>query len=153
MEEKSVFEEAFNLSVTEQAKAYLKESAKWTKFLSILGFIGIGFMVIAALFMGVIMGSVGGAYNAGAMAGLSSGIITIVYLAMAALYFFPVMYLYKYSVRMKEALQSSNSDTLTEAFSNLKSHYKFIGVLTIVIISLYVLMFVITIGAAAVSGF
>ncbi len=37
--------------ITSKSQAFLKETAKWTGFLSILGFIGVGFIVLAALLM------------------------------------------------------------------------------------------------------
>jgi hypothetical protein len=75
-------------------------------------------------------------------------LMTGVYLVLALLYFFPVLYLYQFSKKMKEALQSKNDDVLATAFEKLKSHYKFIGVFTIIFISLYILMIV----AAIVGG-
>ena len=41
-----------NLELNNQAVDALRESAKWSMFLAILGFIGIGIMIIAALLMG-----------------------------------------------------------------------------------------------------
>lgn len=41
-----------NLQLTEESKSFLREIAKWAYFLSILGFVGVGFMVILALFYG-----------------------------------------------------------------------------------------------------
>ena len=43
---------------------------------------------------------------------------------------------------------SKNDEVLADAFENLKSHYKFVGVLTIIMISLYVLL----IGFSLVAG-
>ena len=50
---------------------------------------------------------------------------------------------------MKSALATKNDDVLADAFENLKSHFKFIGVLTIIVISLYVLLFVFSIVAGS----
>lgn len=44
-----------NLSLNDQAVAALRESAKWSLFLSIVGFIGIGFLLIAAAIVGFAM--------------------------------------------------------------------------------------------------
>ena len=121
------------------AKDYLRETAKWANFLAIMGFIGIGFMVLAALFAGALFSALpsdGGVANV-----MSGGAITIIYLILALLYFFPVYYLYKFATNMKAALSRNNEDVLTEAFLNLKSHYKFMGIFTIVILSIYALFF------------
>ena len=39
---------------------------------------------------------------------------------------------------MKKALATKNEETLANAFEMLKSHYKFLGVFTIITLSLYV---------------
>lgn len=120
------------------AKGFLKETAKWANFLAIIGFIGIGLLVLLALFAGAIFSNLPGGNVASSIGG---GLITFIYLLMALLYFFPVMYLYKFATKMKLGLARNNEDELTEAFLNLKSHYKFIGILTIIMLSLYALMF------------
>jgi len=119
--------------------SYLLETAKWTKFLSILGFIGMGFMVIGGLFASVAMSRFGGS---------QSLLIGVMYIVMAAIYFFPILYLYKFSNDLKEALNRNNSSQLELALGNLKSHYKFIGILTIVLLGIYLLVFLFA-GAAA----
>jgi len=108
--------------------SYLLETAKWAKFLSILGFIGMGFMVIGGLFASVAMSRFGGS---------QSLLIGVMYIVMAAIYFFPILYLYKFSNDLKEALNRNNSSQLELALGNLKSHYKFIGILTIVLLGIY----------------
>lgn len=41
---------------------------------------------------------------------------------------------------MKKALLSKDDDVLASAFEMLKSHYKFIGVFTIITVSIYLLI-------------
>ena len=55
MEEKSVFE-SFELEVEDEIKGYLSEISKWSYFLSIMGFIGVGLMVLAGIFVGFFSG-------------------------------------------------------------------------------------------------
>ncbi len=135
-ENKSAFE-SFELNITNTIIGFLKETSTWTYFLSILGFIGIGLMVIFGLLFGTIYGSVSGPANPPG----STGLVGLVYVLMALLYFFPVLYLFNFSRKMKSALQSKNNEDFMMAFSNLKSHYKFVGILAIVVISIYVLLF------------
>jgi hypothetical protein len=45
------------LLITEDIRSYLYESAKWSKFLAIVGFIFTFFMVLAALSISAIMGA------------------------------------------------------------------------------------------------
>ena len=42
---------------------------------------------------------------------------------------------------MKNALSSKNNEEFEAAFCNLKSHYKFVGIMAIVLISMYILIF------------
>ncbi|MEY2868127.1 MAG: hypothetical protein RIR01_545 [Bacteroidota bacterium] len=84
-----------NLQLTEESKSFLREIAKWAYFLSILGFLGVGFMVILALFMGTIFSKLG---VFGARFGMmEGGFITVIYLLLAVLYFFPVYYLFQFA--------------------------------------------------------
>ncbi|MFK7758268.1 MAG: hypothetical protein AB8B53_15160 [Flavobacteriales bacterium] len=125
-----------------QSKEFLKETAKWTKFLSIIGFIGIGFMVIAAFTIGSIFAS------AGADLPFPSVVLTLLYLVLAAIYVFPILYLYKFSVGMTKALNDENDMSYAAAFENLKSHYKFVGIFTIIILGFYVLSIMFSIVGA-----
>jgi hypothetical protein len=125
----------------------LREGSKWAFFLSIIGFIGIALMVVFAIFAGSIfasVGAIGGSDNP--IMGSSAGMFTGIYVLMAVLYFFPVYYLFKFSSKAKSALKSMDTELLSNAFVYLKSHYKFLGILMIVMMSLYLL---IIIGAVA----
>ena len=147
MEEKSAFE-TFELNLPPVILAFLKETSTWTYFLSILGFIGIGLMILGGLFFSLAMNLIPGG-NPYAGLGVDMSYFGMIYVVIALFYFFPVLYLFNFSRKMKSALNSNNNDELTSAFSNLKSHYKFIGIFTIVIISLYVLIFVFAMIAGA----
>jgi len=150
-ENKSAFD-SFELQFTVQAQGFIRETAKWASFLSIIGFIAIGFMVLGALAMfalGSTLGAMGGGAM-GAMGMMGGGFAGVIFLLMAVLYFFPVMYLFKFASNTKEALNSNNTERLTVAFENLKSHYKFAGILTIIIVAFYALAFIFSIiGAVA----
>lgn len=129
------------LTLTSASKHYLKEIGKWSFFLSIIGFILIAFMLVLAIFSSTIFG-MAAAMQPGMPANLGI-IMTITYLVLAIIYFFPVYYLLQFSNKIKKALLSKSDDTLATAFEMLKSHYKFIGVFTIITISLYILIFIV----------
>lgn len=141
MDEKSAFE-TFELYLPPTILGFLKEISTWTYFLSILGFIGIGLMLLFGTFFSVAMGMMpeGNPYEG---LGIDMSYFGMVYIVLGLIYFFPVLYLFNFSRKMKSALNSNDNDELTTAFSNLKSHYKFLGVFTIVIISLYVMILVV----------
>ena len=139
-------EDQNKLSLNDLAVAALRESAKWCMFLAIVGFIGIGFMVLFGAFMSVAMSGIpedsyGSAMGANPILALKA-YFGIFYILIAALYFFPIYYLFKYATGTKQAIESGNSDVLSNALVNLKSHHKFLGITTIVVISLYILVII-----------
>jgi len=122
------------LTITDNSTKFLIEISKWTKFLSILGFVIIGIMVIGGLFAGTILS------NIGTELPFPGFIIGLFYIFIALIYLFPVLYIYRFSTKLKIALSSMDSITLEAAFQNLKSHYKFIGIFTIVALGLYLVL-------------
>jgi hypothetical protein len=43
------------LTITSAAKGFLKETAKWCKFLSILGFVGLGLLFLSSFFISSVL--------------------------------------------------------------------------------------------------
>ena len=121
----------------------LDKVRKWTLFLSIAGFTGILIMIILAFSVSPVI-----EYSQQPMP-VPAYIFTLFYLLLAAVSFFPVLYLYHFSVRMKKAIQGSSSALLLSAFSSLKTHYKFTGILLIIILAVYVLAFIVGIAGGA----
>jgi len=130
-----------------QAEVYLRETRKWTKFFAILGFIFIGLMVFMSIGM-FAASNMMSAYTSVPMGG-----IAVFYLLLIGVYFFPVYYLLQFSIKAKEALISRSSQTLTEAMKYIKSHYKFVGIMTIVMLALYPIIIIGAIAFGASQGF
>lgn len=139
-----------NLELNQQAVDALRSSAKWSMFLAIIGFVGIGFMIFAALAMTSIMSMIPSSPMS--PIGNLKGFISGIYIVMALIYFFPVYYLYKYASDMKIALLSSNSEMVGTALSYLKSHHKYLGISIIGIISLYIIFIIGIIAMFAFKG-
>ncbi len=123
------------MNLSNEAKFHLNETRKWTFFLSILGFVMLGFMTIGVFSMGAIVNQV-----TGEEAPFSSLAIGVPYLFIGAIYFFPIYYLYKFSTNMKKAVLDEDETSVNEAFKSLKSHYKFMSILIIIMLALYLLI-------------
>ena len=127
------------LDLTNSIRLSFQNMAKWGYFLSILGFIFVGLMVIAAVFIGgsfSYFGSEFGDFGSG------FGILfSIIYLAMAALYLYPTWLLYKFSDEMKKSLRDEDQLGLELSLKNLSKLFTFWGILTIIFLALYVLTF------------
>ena len=135
------------LQIDSTAHAHLSETAKWGTFLSIVGFILSGLIAIVALFAGTILSSLQSDFGGGSsIAG--AGMVTVIYLLIAALYFFMSLFLFRFASKMKQALFSSDQDSLNNSLLYLKNLYRMMGILTIVYLAFMVLALVIGIGAA-----
>ena len=149
MEDNLHVENGENLVIDWRSKEFLKETAKWTKFLAILGFVGIGLMVLGSLAMLFAPSSLmsNGDFPFGGKI-----FMMLLYLAFAVLYYFPISYLYQFSENTKKAIENNDNNAIRDAFEFLKSHYKFMGILTIILLSFYAIMiFIGLIGAGAAA--
>lgn len=142
-----------DLQVSPASQSFLSEAARWGKFLSVAGFIFCGFIVITAFFIPSIY------TNLSRLNGLSPEIInsaaaslSIIYFIIAVVLFFPCLFLYRFSVKMKLALTTISQENFEISFKNLKSLFKFYGIVTIIVLSFYALMFVIFMLAVAMNS-
>lgn len=132
----------FELKLNESAKVFLRETAKWAYFLSILGYIFIGLIVVAAVFSSTLFSTVVDSMPA-KMRDLGTSFrsfMAVVYFLIAIIYFFPICYLNRFAANAKIALKANNSEALASSFRYLKSHYKYFGVIAIISICFYVLI-------------
>ena len=132
------------VKLTEEITGFLLETSKWTKFLSVLGFVGIALLVLIGGGISLLGSSLPTVPNFP----MKFGFIGFIYVLLALLYFFPTYYLYKFSINLKNGLEDDDQSVFTSAFGYLKSTFKFMGVLAIVLISIYVLVII-----GAVIGF
>ncbi|AWG22488.1 hypothetical protein FFWV33_13605 [Flavobacterium faecale] len=152
--EETTFQEDGRLYLGQEAQGFLKETAKWAYFLSILGFIGIAFIVIIALFIGTIFSTLNSmSGNSNPIMGIGTGVITGLYLVLAVLYFFPVFYLFQFSSKMKKAFKENDNDLISSSFEYLKSHYKFIGIMGLVLVVIYSVIILFSIIAGGIAAF
>ncbi|MCB9034458.1 MAG: hypothetical protein H6553_11520 [Chitinophagales bacterium] len=141
------------LQLNEQAKSYLMITCKWSKFLAIIGFVYIGIFCL--------IGAFAGSFFKQAMNGMSGisplpfnpNILGIIYILLAALIFYPVVKLYKFSKIGLAALASNNSHLIEESLSNLKSFFKFQGVLVAIVIGFYFLIMVVSLLGGIAGSF
>ncbi len=121
------------VELNHESMKYLNETRKWAQFLSILGFVFIAIIVVVAFFLGTLFSRLGQDSNLP----FSSSVISAIYLLFGLLYFFPIFYLYKFASHAKDGLLARDSVQMSQAFMNLKSHYKFMGIFMILVLGLY----------------
>ena len=138
----------FELHIDPVSASTLGETAKWTKFLAIVGFVACGFILCFGLFFGAFLGTaMKFSSEPSAIAAFPTTLVSIAYIVIALLYFIPCFYLYRFATRMQTALHNNDQSVLDSSFQSLKSCFKFIGILTIIVIALWVLSFIIGLAA------
>jgi MFS family permease len=135
------------IEIEQDSLNYLNTTRKWTMFFAILGFIGIGLMIIIGLVAGFFLSAF---KTADIPAGFPEWLIFVFILILTVIYFFPVLYLFRFSKHTSNAVHSLDKEELRKAFRNLKSFYVYTGILTIIILVLYV---VVLVGAGASMAF
>jgi Family of unknown function (DUF5362) len=140
----------FDLKVDQQAAGYLSETAKWARFLSILGFIFCGLIFICSFFIGTLIATaMTNFYGSPGLFG--SSFFTVFYLGIGLLIFFPTLYLFNFSRKMKNAVRANDQLALDNSLKNLKSFFKFNGIVAIITISLYTLAIIFAIVGVMVG--
>ena len=143
----------FDLQVDPQSSNYLREAAKWGKFLAIVGFILCGIMALMGFFASSIMAAYFNALGVGSYSsGFSVGFL-IYFLLIATIWFFPNLFLYRFATRMQVALRNNDQPSLTGSFMNLKSCFKFVGILTIILLAFYLIIIILGVLGATMARY
>ena len=131
------------LMVTPESISYLGTAAKWSKFLSIIGFIISGFMIVAGLVLVLFYATVGKDLPfTGPLSVLSPNLLGGIYVMIALFYLWPVIYLNNFSNFATRAVKSGDTQLLTKALRNLKRLFLFIGIMTIIVLVIYLIAIV-----------
>ena len=124
----------------------LQQTRPWVTFLAILGFIGCGLMAL----MSVVLLAAGSLLKQGKQD--FPAWIGLVYLPLALIYVPPSVFLLRYGRTLSAFLATGSLDSLTDAMRHQKSFWRFLGILTIIILMTYVLALVGVIGVAVISA-
>lgn len=136
--------ESQGIILLQEAQLYLVTAGKWARFLAILGFIATGLVACAALFIGTMMSALSTIGQSGpfAMIGAASGLVSFFYLLIAVFNFFLALYLYQFGTRVKNGVAFQNSTEVTAGLGKLKAMFKLVGIVTIVMMILYVFLII-----------
>ncbi|HKL07901.1 MAG TPA: hypothetical protein VJ896_03950 [Bacteroidales bacterium] len=119
----------FDVSLSESSNDYLKKTAPWMKFVSIVGFIMCGIMVIAGFVMMLNSGNTFSGSNIGIGAGF-------LYLVGAVIFFIINRFLFLYANGVNKVYKLNDYDALETAFKMQKNFWKIVGIFFIIYISL-----------------
>ena len=134
-----------NLRITENIQNNLLTATKWLKFMTILGTVGVALLFIIGivlLFIPTYDGVPGAVYGA-------------IYTLLTLLYFYPIKKSFDLIKNTRDAMGNASQMGLEQAAANVKSILKYFGILSIVCLSIYALIFIIcfiAIMAGAMAG-
>ena len=112
------------IELTQSIIESLKRTAPWMKFLSIMGFIACGFIVVGAV--SVLNQDFGYFYSEYKFLGF------LLYIAMAAIIYFPNKYLYNCSINIESFYKSNEINTLEYAIDLQRKYWSYMGILVII---------------------
>lgn len=141
-----------DLSITENMIAALKRTRPWVFFLSILGFIGAGFMALAGLTMlgmGIVGSSIGN--DADGLPIAASIGMSAMYIVMAVVYVIPCVFLIKYAIAIGR-IDLGGAEAIEDALERQKTFWRTLGIMVLVLMGLYVFAMVLVIVGAVIYG-
>jgi len=135
------------LEITSESRDYLLTTAKWGRFIAIVGFVFMGLFLLIMIFAGSAFSMAMSELESDpAMsplpAGVGTGIMTAYMIFIFAITLVPLYYLYTFSTKTIRAVKSSNTEDLTDGLKNLKSLFKFYGIFMAIMVGLYGLIFI-----------
>ena len=117
--------------VSERIIQLMLQTKPWVRFLSVLGFIITGIMAL-----GFVVGLID-VLTTG-MGGMEA-LTLLMYLPLAAVYFFASLYLGRYASRIQEFAMTPKAELLEEALAAQRSFWRLAGMMMVVFIAAYVL--------------
>jgi hypothetical protein len=120
--------------ITDHMVNSVRSTKPWTRFLSILGFIAVAFMLVFGILMMVVKNILPQANG-----DFPVVLMGLMYILMSLFYLFPSMYLFKYSSAVDRFLLSGRESEMESALSYQKSFWKFVGILSLIMIIIAIL--------------
>lgn len=117
--------DAIEQVVTPTILTVLSQTQPWVRFLSVLGFIASGLMLLGGL-----VGSI-------VAMGRPMGFACLIYVLFGFLYFFPSLFLSRYASRIADLRMTRGVRQLESALTAQKSFWKFVGIAAMIIIFVY----------------
>lgn len=146
----------FTFGIDEISQSHFISIAKWNRFMAIVGIVGSILSILLIAFGGSYFinnlstlggGSLSNSYAQGSLAGAM-----IFYILVIVAFLVPCFFRLKFANKMLKALAASDQELLNESLRQFKIYSTYWGILTILMIAFYALMFVLVIVAIGMAG-
>jgi len=122
----------------------------WVRFLSIMLWIGIGLMLLGAAFIAIASATgLPGSSGRNPLGGPEMILITVIYAVLALIYIYPAIKLWAYGSRIGALSVTRSLADLDAALTEQRRFWKFAGIIMIILICTYIIMFI---GIFAFAG-
>jgi magnesium-transporting ATPase (P-type) len=113
---------------------HLNSTRKWTMFLSVLGFIFLGLLIVAGLSASLFLTTF---KTSEVNLGIPESLMIFLFIIIGTIYFFPVFYLFRFSRNIRDAIQNLDKQKLQKGFRNLRIYFTYIGIMVILVLTIY----------------
>lgn len=138
------------LHFSDNLKNSLINTVYWTKFLAILSFVVLALVLLFGLFFALFASTLTSTISSTpGLSAIPAALVIIYIIVVIGLSFYPVYQLYLFSAKARLGIGASDQSQTEQAFEHLRKMYKFEGILSIVALCIYALIFLIGIGSAA----
>jgi len=147
----SYSQEAVSAAVVDQ----LARTKGWTRFFSVMLWIGAVFLILGGLAMmgmGLFAGAMGEEISRQFASIGGAVVIGAIYLLLAFFYIYPALKLGSYSSRISALMATPSERNLVAALNEQRAFWKYTGVMMIVMFALYFVAIIVGIGAAIFAG-
>jgi heme/copper-type cytochrome/quinol oxidase subunit 2 len=114
----------------------LNSIRKWTTFLSIMGFIFLGLIIVAGMATGLFLTTF---KTREATMGIPESLVISLLLIAGTIYFFPVFFLFRFSRSIRDAIQNTDQQKFEKGLRNLRLFFTYLGIILILVLSIYVM--------------
>ena len=135
---------SFESVLTDNIKTYWSETRKWALFFAIMALIFTVLMLFGSI---AVIAASSAIENTPGMP-FSSGMISGMYIVFVLVYILPIYYLFKFNSSSKQAIQNGSIELFEESLNYIKLLFRYGGVLTLVIIALYIIVILLAIAGA-----
>jgi hypothetical protein len=139
-------------AVSPSTIAILSATKPWVRFMSVLMWIGVALMLLLAAGMGIFSTlDAAKSMSSGPLGGMQLVVFAVIYGVLAFVYIFPALKLWKFANRIGSLGATRSMADLDAALNEQRSFWKFVGVMTIIMISLYLVAIIgfVAFGASA----
>jgi len=128
-------QEIRKMEISPETLNNLNAIRKWTTFLSVFGFIFLGLLIafglVTSTFLTVFK-------LKETNPGLPETIMIIGFFVAAVIYFFSILFLFRFSINIRDAVHEQDMKKLDKAFKNLRTFFTYIGIILIITLSIYI---------------